>query len=264
MSAVTRYDRDSLRRWGKYLAAALVFQGAIALLLRGGIRQQPFFKAEPLVMELVAGPLQPTTAASHPPAGGVPAAPRSVVALRPAAEPHSPARAAEPTPSESSLPQPKPGPAPASRPAPATSAGTAAASDGAASGGAPNAGAIGTRLPATATTGGSGPSMGGHSGGVGPVTQARPNYLHNPSPAYPSLARRRGLTGRVILKVRVGNDGLAREVGVRVSSGHAVLDESAASTVAIWRFIPARRGEAPVESWVDVPINFELKRQERG
>jgi protein TonB len=26
-----------------------------------------------------------------------------------------------------------------------------------------------------------------------------------------------------------------------------------------WRFMPARRGDAPVESWVDVPIIFRLE-----
>ena len=96
------------------------------------------------------------------------------------------------------------------------------------------------------------------------LTQARPNYLHTPSPPYPPLAKRRGLTGAVVLKVLVGRDGFAKEVAVRSSSGHPVLDEAAVSTVAGWRFNPARRGDVSVDSWVDVPIRFELNRGEGG
>ena len=110
---------------------------------------------------------------------------------------------------------------------------------------------------------GSGPSPGSTAArGREMLTQARPNYLHNPSPPYPPLAKRRGLTGAVVLKVLVGRDGFAKEVAVRSSSGHPVLDEAAVSTVAGWRFNPARRGDVSVDSWVDVPIRFELNRGE--
>ena len=39
----------------------------------------------------------------------------------------------------------------------------------------------------------------------------------------------------------------------------AVLDDAALQTVRRWRFVPARRGDTPVESWVDVPIIFRLE-----
>lgn len=260
MNSVTRYDLDSFRRWGKYLAAALVFQGAIALLLRGGIQQQPFIQATPLEMELVAGPPLPATAANPPAAGGAPAQRQTVAPPQPVA---APPPLPLPTPLPQSVPQAKPEAvaAPVHAPVPAPPSSVAAAP---VSGRASAAGSA-SGHQAQANQGGSGPAAGGApSGGVGTVTQARPNYLHNPPPSYPPLARRRGLTGRVVLKVRVGSDGLAREVGVRSSSGHAVLDQAAVSTVASWRFSPARRGDTPLESWVDVPINFELKGQERG
>jgi protein TonB len=93
-----------------------------------------------------------------------------------------------------------------------------------------------------------------------PLVEARSDVasLNNPKPPYPLAARRRGLEGRVLLAARVSTDGVCAEVRLRQSSGHALLDEAALTTVRRWRFVPARRGETPVESWVNVPISFRL------
>ena len=83
--------------------------------------------------------------------------------------------------------------------------------------------------------------------------------LNNPKPPYPLAARRHGAQGRVILSVQVSAGGTSNEVLLKRSSGHAVLDNAALQTVRHWRFVPARRGDTPVESWVDVPIIFRLE-----
>lgn len=85
------------------------------------------------------------------------------------------------------------------------------------------------------------------------------DYLDNPAPPYPSLARRAGEQGRVVLRVLVNPTGKADEVEIRTSSGHRRLDESARDTVRRWRFIPAKRGDAPVPAWVLIPISFRLE-----
>jgi protein TonB len=82
--------------------------------------------------------------------------------------------------------------------------------------------------------------------------------LNNPKPHYPLAARRRGLEGRVVIAAHVGTDGLCHEANVRRSSGHELLDTAARDSVRRWRFIPARRGDTPVDSWVDVPVTFRL------
>ena len=64
---------------------------------------------------------------------------------------------------------------------------------------------------------------------------------------------------RVVLRVLVTAEGVAGDVEVRASSGSARLDESALRTVKGWKFIPARRGPAPVQSWVLVPVIFKLE-----
>ena len=85
------------------------------------------------------------------------------------------------------------------------------------------------------------------------------DYLHNPAPLYPALSRRRGEEGKVVLRVSVTPQGTAEGVEVRTSSGSPRLDEAAATTVKNWKFIPAKRGDAPVQSWVLVPIIFKLE-----
>lgn len=93
-----------------------------------------------------------------------------------------------------------------------------------------------------------------------PVADARYDaaYLHNPRPAYPPMSRRLGEEGRVLLRVRVGADGHPVAVDVDRSSGFERLDEAARRAVGNWRFVPARRGDEPVEGSVRVPVVFRL------
>jgi protein TonB len=84
-------------------------------------------------------------------------------------------------------------------------------------------------------------------------------YLDNPAPAYPPAARRAGVQGRVVLRVRVSAAGEPVEVTVATSSGAPRLDHAAVATVRRWKFVPAREGERAVEAWVLVPIVFALR-----
>jgi protein TonB len=91
------------------------------------------------------------------------------------------------------------------------------------------------------------------------IVEARPLYRINPPPKYPAMARKRGYTGHVVLKVLVGQDGSVADLRLFSSSGHAILDNAAISSVKTWIFEPGMRGEEKVEMWVRVPIRFELK-----
>jgi periplasmic protein TonB len=84
------------------------------------------------------------------------------------------------------------------------------------------------------------------------------NYLHNPKPPYPEVAKRRGWEGRTVLRVQVAADGSCSSAEVQQSSGHDILDESALKTVKTWKFVPAKRGDTPIASVVSVPIAFRL------
>lgn len=83
-------------------------------------------------------------------------------------------------------------------------------------------------------------------------------YLSNPKPAYPTVARKRGMEGRVVLRVQVRRDGTVRTVDVQSSTGFAILDRAARSAVLRWRFAPATRGGMAVEGEVLVPFDFRI------
>lgn len=83
-------------------------------------------------------------------------------------------------------------------------------------------------------------------------------YLNNPTPSYPSLSRRSGDQGKVLLRVRVSTSGRAEEIELKTGSGFPRLDEAALATVRQWRFAPARQGDKAIAAWVVVPIVFKL------
>ena len=85
------------------------------------------------------------------------------------------------------------------------------------------------------------------------------DYLKNPAPAYPVLAKRRGEQGKVLLRVLVAADGTAEKVELHASSGFQSLDVAASDTVAHWRFVPAKLGDVAIADWVIVPISFTLR-----
>jgi protein TonB len=81
---------------------------------------------------------------------------------------------------------------------------------------------------------------------------------HNPPPAYPESARRRGQEGRVEIEVTVSAQGAPTAVRVARSSGHAALDEAAADAVRGWRFSAALAQGRPVEFTLTIPFRFVL------
>jgi protein TonB len=89
--------------------------------------------------------------------------------------------------------------------------------------------------------------------------QAVPLYMQNPPPEYPSMARRKGYEGTVVMEVFVDREGRVRDLNLFQSSGHKVLDRAAMKAVKGWLFEPARRGEEKVDMWVKIPLTFRLK-----
>lgn len=95
--------------------------------------------------------------------------------------------------------------------------------------------------------------------GAGSKLSAAAPLRGNPKPRYPSLARRRGYEGRVLIQVALRPDGRTAHVEVKESSGHRVLDAAALAAVKDWRFRPARRAGRPISSTVSVPVSFRLE-----
>ena len=82
---------------------------------------------------------------------------------------------------------------------------------------------------------------------------AVPRYLENSPPVYPSIAKRKGYEGTVLLSVKILVNGTVAELRVKKSSGYSILDRAALKAVEKWRF------EIPFTMWVDVPVRFVLE-----
>lgn len=83
--------------------------------------------------------------------------------------------------------------------------------------------------------------------------------FNNPRPAYPSMSRRRGEEGTVLLELLVMPDGSVGDIRIKASSGHPRLDRSALEAVRRWRYTPAQQGGKPIEYRYLQPITFGLR-----
>lgn len=87
----------------------------------------------------------------------------------------------------------------------------------------------------------------------------RANYLKNPKPSYPSVSRRLGEQGLVLLRVLIDESGQPQRVLLKTSSGFQRLDDAAQDAVLTWRFTTTLIGARATSAWVLVPIHFTLK-----
>ena len=90
------------------------------------------------------------------------------------------------------------------------------------------------------------------------ILEARPIYRNNPPPSYPTIARKRGYQGNVVLEVLINKQGKIIDLRVYSSSGYSMLDKAAIASVKKWLFRPGMRGPDKIEMWVRVPIRFKL------
>jgi len=91
------------------------------------------------------------------------------------------------------------------------------------------------------------------------ISIATPVYKQNNSPRYPLRARRMGYEGLVMLKVLVDENGRVNDLELLQSSGYAILDKAALSSVKKWMFVPGTEGGKKKKMWVKIPIRFELE-----
>jgi TonB family protein len=108
---------------------------------------------------------------------------------------------------------------------------------------------------------GIGDGSGGGTGG-GPFRPGSgiepPRLLREVKADYTDEARRRGITGDVVLEIVVRRDGTVGDVTILQGRG-AGLDQRAVAAVRQWRFSPARRRGEPVDVIVEVAVEFTLR-----
>ena len=108
---------------------------------------------------------------------------------------------------------------------------------------------------------GIGDGSGGGTGG-GPYRPGSgiepPRLVREVKADYTDEARRRGITGEVLLEIVVRSNGTVGDVRVVRGLG-AGLDARATEAVRQWRFEPARRKGVPVDVLVEVAVEFVLR-----
>jgi protein TonB len=86
-----------------------------------------------------------------------------------------------------------------------------------------------------------------------------PQFKVRPEPAYPERARRAGVEGHVVVRLRISAGGEVVSAQVAESSGSASLDASALAAARASTFTPASAGDRPVASEASATYRFELR-----
>jgi periplasmic protein TonB len=97
---------------------------------------------------------------------------------------------------------------------------------------------------------------------TGPVTLSTELSVTCPElspPSYPSLSRRLGEEGKLVLRVELDENGHVSNASVVESSSYKRLDEAALAVVKTWRCNPSLRNGQPVRAVALQPFNFVLQ-----
>lgn len=78
--------------------------------------------------------------------------------------------------------------------------------------------------------------------------------IKSPKPYYPDEARDKGLQGRVVIKLHVGEDGKVEST--EIVSGDPILAKAASEAFKKWRFKPFIRNGKPVKVATELPFTF--------
>ena len=81
----------------------------------------------------------------------------------------------------------------------------------------------------------------------------------SPSPRYPVEARRRGIEGFVVLRMRVDETGRVSSAVIVEAEPQGVFDRSARNAALAYRFTPARSGGHSVPSTLEQRMSFRLR-----
>ena len=231
------------------IVIAVVSVHALALwaLQSGFTRAAPAAEA-PVIM--VASLIEPASPETEPEPAPQPAPPQPATPAAP--------RPTPPQPRPAPAPEPKPEPAPRPQANPVLPAPSApATSDSSPSDAEPQA----PSAPIVSTA--SAPANAQAMAPSRPDTVELPNrhakHLNNPPPPYPSLSKRMGESGRVLVYALIETNGTASEAQIKTSSGYDRLDQAALKTVLRWRYVPGKRAGVPEAMWYDIPLNFVLE-----
>ncbi|MEM7480511.1 MAG: energy transducer TonB [Acidobacteriota bacterium] len=88
-----------------------------------------------------------------------------------------------------------------------------------------------------------------------------PRIVERVPPRYTADARKHRITGIVLLRALIDDEGLVEELEVLKGLPHG-LDEAAKTAIRQWRFSPATRHGEPVAVYYNLTVNFTLKSED--
>lgn len=112
--------------------------------------------------------------------------------------------------------------------------------------------------PVVTNTGGFKPGSAGKAEyQLGEVDQA-PKITSKAEPLYPYSARRRKISGKVIVKFLVDSKGKVQKLRILKAIPEGVFEECVITAVRNWRFKPGYLKGKAVSTWVVLPVHFRL------
>lgn len=87
--------------------------------------------------------------------------------------------------------------------------------------------------------------------------EKQPTPTKRAVPAYPDIARKANITGKVFVTALVNKMGKVEQIGK--ITGPEVFHEAARAAALQWEFEPAIQNDKPVKVWVSLPFTFQLK-----
>jgi protein TonB len=85
-----------------------------------------------------------------------------------------------------------------------------------------------------------------------------PRFADRLQPDYPAAERRADVSGIVRVRVLIGTDGRVKAVERVAAASDGLFEATRRQALSRWRFRPATRDGAAVESWKAMTVRFEL------
>lgn len=92
---------------------------------------------------------------------------------------------------------------------------------------------------------------------IGP--QPDPRYAGDYQPPYPPQLLRTGVEGKAVVKVLIGADGRVKQVAIVSADDPLFADAAERQALRKWRFRPATRDGAAIESWKTMTVRFQIR-----
>ena len=84
----------------------------------------------------------------------------------------------------------------------------------------------------------------------------KPVLVHRVEAVYPELAKRARVSGNVILRITITEEGSVKDI--RVVNGHPLLSGAAVEAVKQWRYMPAMQDGEHIPVTTQVTIIFKM------